>query len=463
MPCRALRLVAGGETMPISKNAVLLMSAVLALVLCLPGIVPAAEPDGAAAGSGTVNTVPPETPTAPPKNLRKVGDHWTPWAPPDPESFPPGATVHVIVPGETLWDLSDLTYNNPYLWPQLWNENRYILDSHWIYPGDPLLLPPRPMVVSGPGAVPTEIVPQDQEGAPHTDLGPMQDGSEGPEGPLQAETPAQPGPSTPAHGQGDGFSSGRLVDWDDLRCSGYITEDSKRGELFIAENEEPGYQTVTLGSLVYLNKGKKDERLQPGAKFTIVEHEGKVLHPITDRTQGIYTKRLGELRVLKVLDDTALATVTFACDEMRVGDELETIDLKEVPQGPVPPFDRLRLERNGKPTGYVIHTKDLAVRVATGDIVSIDLGSEDGISPGVYLTAFAAVGKDRLGHMPEYHFKYQNEIFTSADLHWDEGHDEFPSLPIAQIIVMTTEPHTATAKVIYSLREMSVGTMVEVD
>src|SRR6185369_11253841 len=173
-PCPAARRGGsqGEKTMPISRNAVpASLLAVLALV-SLPGTTPAAEPDAAAAQTGSV-AVPPDTNTAPPKNLRKVGDHWTPYAPPDPESFAPGATVHIIVPGETLWGLADITYNNPWLWPQLWNENRYILDSHWIYPGDPLLLPPRPVVVSGPGAVPTQIVPQDQEGAPHTDLGPL--------------------------------------------------------------------------------------------------------------------------------------------------------------------------------------------------------------------------------------------------------------------------------------------------
>src|SRR5262245_1669520 len=97
--------------------------------------------------------------TLPPRNLKKVGDHWTPYDPPDPESFPPDATLHIIVPGDTLWDLADLVFGNPYLWPQIWNENRYILDSHWIYPGDPLLLPARPTVVG-------EVVPQGQEGAP---------------------------------------------------------------------------------------------------------------------------------------------------------------------------------------------------------------------------------------------------------------------------------------------------------
>jgi len=447
--------------MPISRNAVpASLLAVLALV-SLPGTTPAAEPDAAAAQTGSV-AVPPDTNTAPPKNLRKVGDHWTPYAPPDPESFAPGATVHIIVPGETLWGLADITYNNPWLWPQLWNENRYILDSHWIYPGDPLLLPPRPVVVSGPGAVPTQIVPQDQEGAPHTDLGPLNGPDNGPEEPLQAEAPAAPAPA-PAHGDRNGFSSGRMVEWDDLRCSGYITEDNKRADLFIAENEEPGYDTVTLGSLVYLNHGKKDDRMKPGATFTIVQREGKVLHPITGRTEGIYSKRLGELRVLKVLDETAIATVTFACDEMRVGDELHAVDLKEVPEGPMPKFDRLRVEPNGKPTGYVIHTKDLAVRVAAGDIVSIDLGSEDGVAPGATLTAFATVERDRLGHMPDYHFKYQNEVFTSRDVHWDDGGDVFPSLPVAQMIVMTTAEHTATAKVVYAIREFAVGTPVEVN
>src|SRR5207245_5610978 len=40
--------------------------------------------------------------TAPPKNLKLVGDHWTPYTPPDPESFGAGATLHIIVPGATL-------------------------------------------------------------------------------------------------------------------------------------------------------------------------------------------------------------------------------------------------------------------------------------------------------------------------------------------------------------------------
>jgi len=46
--------------------------------------------------------------------------------------------IHVIVKGDTLWALAGKFLGNPYLWPQIWEKNQYILDAHWIYPGDPL-------------------------------------------------------------------------------------------------------------------------------------------------------------------------------------------------------------------------------------------------------------------------------------------------------------------------------------
>ncbi|MFN2238843.1 MAG: LysM peptidoglycan-binding domain-containing protein, partial [Thermoanaerobaculia bacterium] len=62
------------------------------------------------------------------------------WAPPDPSLFPAGSKVHIIERGDTLWDLARRFYGDAYLWPQLWELNTYIRDSHWIYPGDPLLV-----------------------------------------------------------------------------------------------------------------------------------------------------------------------------------------------------------------------------------------------------------------------------------------------------------------------------------
>jgi len=468
--------------MPTSKNPFLVTAAVLALGASLIGPLPTvAQQDDRKTEETTGATTPTEVPTAPPRNLRQVGDHWTPYDPPDPESFPPDASVHIIVRGETLWDLADLTYNNPYLWPQLWNQNRYITDSHWIYPGDPLLLPPRPVVVTQADAVgsPAEIVPQDQQGAPPTTLEPMpspsgDEGQEAVQEPLAAESEtaeseAAPAPAVaqaPAETSRARTYTDRqplLVDQSDIRCSGYIAENGKRSNLFIAENDEPGYDNVSIGALVYLNRGSDDPRLQPGAQFNIVQREGKVLHPHSDRSQGYYVKRLGEVKVLKVLADTTVGEVTFACDEIRVGDELVAIEYQQVPQRQAPPFDRMRLERNGKPVGYVIHTQDTVAAAATGYLVQIDLGREDGLNPGDFLTAFESIHPGKRPHQADYHFEHKGEIFYGPDLHYDYFRDEYPAKPVGQMVVVSTGTHTSTVKVIHAVSEVHLGTLVEID
>lgn len=50
------------------------------------------------------------------------------------------ASAYVIKEGDTLWDLSDEFLNDPFAWPDLWENNRHIQDPHWIYPGDSLYL-----------------------------------------------------------------------------------------------------------------------------------------------------------------------------------------------------------------------------------------------------------------------------------------------------------------------------------
>jgi nucleoid-associated protein YgaU len=482
--------------MPTCKSPLMAVASALALACGLLGLAPSAAQDepGTAPAGATAEATPaaapattpaaapaarpaphrtpsPESaPTAPPRNLKLVGNHWTPYNPPDPESFPPDSTLHIIVPGETLWGLADLTYNNPYLWPQLWDKNRYITDSHWIYPGDPLLVPPRPVVVTQAGenaGVPAEIVPQGQEGAPPTELGDLQAPDAAPE-PLAA-APSAPVAGTPkSTGRSGAYpggtsESGALVDLDEVRCAGYIAEDDKRHDLYIAENDEPVYEGVTVGSLLYLNKGKDDPRMVTGARFSIVEREGTVLHPETGDTLGNYYRRNGEVTVLKVLADTAIAAVSFACDEIRVGDALVPIDAKPVPVRALPPFDALGVEPNGKATGVVIHARDTKVNVAAGDVVQIDLGSEDGLQPGDFLTAFANVRADRKHWMPPYDFKYGNEIFSLPDLHQDDGREIYPQLPVAQLIVVSAGEHTATAKIVHSVREITIGSMVEIN
>ncbi|MDF2155105.1 LysM peptidoglycan-binding domain-containing protein [Vibrio sp. CAU 1672] len=47
---------------------------------------------------------------------------------------------YVVVKGDTLWDISALYLDSPWLWPRLWQINPEIDNPHLIYPGDKLSL-----------------------------------------------------------------------------------------------------------------------------------------------------------------------------------------------------------------------------------------------------------------------------------------------------------------------------------
>ena len=48
--------------------------------------------------------------------------------------------VYEVKKGDTLWDISSLYLDKPWLWPELWRNNVHITNPHLIYPGDELRL-----------------------------------------------------------------------------------------------------------------------------------------------------------------------------------------------------------------------------------------------------------------------------------------------------------------------------------
>lgn len=49
-------------------------------------------------------------------------------------------TTHLVVSGDTLWDITGRYLGDPFKWPTVWKQNPQIADAHWIYPGDTIHL-----------------------------------------------------------------------------------------------------------------------------------------------------------------------------------------------------------------------------------------------------------------------------------------------------------------------------------
>jgi nucleoid-associated protein YgaU len=353
----------------------------------------------AALGAGQVRA---EGSTKPPTHLKLVGDHWTPWDPPAP-----GPDAYIIQKGDTLWDLAAKWLGDPFLWPQIWDENRYILDSHWIYPGDPLVIPGRPTVVPETG--------------PEVSEAPDEPADSGEGEPVAAEPRPRPAPPVPPLVP--------VADATDLYCSGRIEPEHLASEVRVAGREMENEHAAT-GDVIFLNQGS-NQGIQAGDEFAIVRPARGVTHPTDGRDLGTYVRRLGKVRVLLTQSATSTAVIEMSCEDIRDRDEL--VPWTEIPapmRRSLPPFDRYDPTASGGPTGHIVLTGDNLDVVGTGNVIHTDLGVAAGVQPGDVLTLFR-----------------------------DNG--DLPRLNLGQAVVLTVEPGTSTAIVTVAVREMGLGDRAE--
>jgi hypothetical protein len=338
--------------------------------------------------------------TRPPTNLKLVGDHWTAW-----EAPAAGPDAYVIQKGDTLWDLAGQWLGDPFLWPQVWDENRYILDSHWIYPGDPLVVPGRPTVVPEEPPVAEELPPTEEQPS-----GEVAQGEPTPQAPVMQLVA---GPS-------------------DVYCAGFIEPEHEVSKLWIAGTEEPE-QTMIYGEgdVIYLSQGK-NQGLSPGDEFTVLRAVRKVEHPTTGQVMGTYIRRLGKVRVMLTQEDTSTAMIEMSCTDIHLSDELVPWTPIPIPRrAEMPVFDRFDVTPSGGPVGEIVAMPEEIWHVAEGDVINVDLGLASGVAPGDVLTMYR----------------------PQTDL---------PRLQIGQAVVLTVEPTSSTVKIHYSVRESVVGDKVEV-
>jgi hypothetical protein len=329
----------------------------------------------------------------PPQGLHLVGDHWTAWSPPAPAATD---QVHVVAKGDTLWQLAAKYYGDPYLWPQIWEKNKYVLDAHWIYPGDPLVL--------GLNVAPVQNLTQ----------------GGGTSGGAQAGTPAGAQAAIPAPlagVAGAARSTGTPVPLGaetDIYCQGYVGDLDESFPYAVVGSEyealsldnyvrgATGWKVgswrsnlttvkvgLTAGDIVYVDGGR-ERGLLPGKQFTAVVPERPVVHPNLKEVVGRYYRYVARVRILSVQANTAIAEIVQTCDPLVVGALLVPFEPEPVPLGRSTPLRPINFPAAAEKIEHgpsIIYSRDDILALGADAVVHIDVGEQD-TTPGDMFTIY---------------------------------------------------------------------------
>jgi len=373
----------------------------------------------------------------PPRELHRVGDHWTAYNPPDPATWPAGSKTYTIKAGDTLWGLAQQFFKNAYMWPQLWESNTWITDAHWIYPGDVLLIdaeaaqPITAASTTGTGTTAPALV-TDTTTATASEQG------------FTPAADAREGFVTAADAVGGSRNPIPLGTEADVYCFGYIGDPSEPmpNSIMAWEDSEMRYDRGAIrqdisggtGDLVLLTGGAASG-LVAGETYIVVESGDLVTHPGKHtEVVGRQYAYCGQIRVLCTDDHQARGIITQACADIHIGARLKPLPQIPIPLARVPNMPAFCDPSSGKRHGYIVGAQggwDTAL--GEGLLVEVNLGQADQIQPGDFLTVY-------------------RENFEPGQ----------PYQVLGEVGILTTNTHTATGKIVAMRYSMKIGDHVEI-
>jgi hypothetical protein len=316
--------------------------------------------------------------------------------------------IHIVVPADTLWDISDAYLGTPWVWPSIWKDNDQVANPHRIYPGDRIWITPTEMrrisaeeaaemlanVPSGPAAA--EFPVANAEGEPPLDAVPAVVEERG------------------SHRVSARESTG-LISAEQLEASASLVGKIPDRLLLSQEDE------------VYIGLGESDAEV--GDQFTIFRTREKVFDPDTGELLGYHVEVLGWLEIKQTFPETSLAEIRMSTGDIELEDRV-------LPREPIPAEIAILPSPEGV-EGKISFFPRSRVLMGYNDFVYLNRGTLDGLDVGSPLDVY------RPGYPAE-------EVVRREKV-------DVPDRVVAQLLVVRANTEASVALVTHADGELHLG------
>ncbi len=311
--------------------------------------------------------------------------------------------IHTVVPGDTLWEISNAYLATPWVWPSIWKDNDDIENPHRIYPGDRIWITPSEM-----RRLSTEEADQMLSNVPAAPA------------PTASVEDAVPGMETPAP------APTRTVRVSTRETAGLISPELYEASASVV-SRVPERLLLSQEDGVYIGLG--EDEVKVGHEFTLFRTNEKVLDPDTGVVLGYHVDFLGWVKVEETSPETSLARIRMSTGEIEEGDRV-------MPREPLPPEIDVKAMPEGV-DGKITFFPGKRVLLGFQDFVYLNRGTLDGLEVGSPL-----------------------EVYRAGYPANEPTRDEKVAVPdrvIAKMLVVRAEEQTAVAMVMSTETELELG------
>ncbi|MBA2338854.1 MAG: hypothetical protein H0V88_00535 [Pyrinomonadaceae bacterium] len=279
----------------------------------------------------------------------------------------------------------------------------------------------------------------------------------------------------------------------ELACGGFIEYAPGGNYLEIVGGEEEQEQRVYAeGDVVFINAGR-GQGSYLGQEFSVVRPRGQFTTRLTNKKGflGVYTQEVGRVRVTEVKENVSVAIVSATCETILNGDLLRSLPGRVAPPARTETtFDRFA-DPTGKQMGRIVLARDGRELVSRDQIVFIDLGAEDNVRAGDYLTIFRPAGTGNITRFRDEEIAlaasggFESERFRGGKfsnqaqrvrrpnhtgvygptVSTPEVRSRRPPVPrkvVGEMVILNVQRRTATAVITRVAQEVHTGDYVEV-